>query len=378
MRRAWLGVVIGLACRVPDTLGLPCLSDAHCDAGQHCGGDGTCEAGAGTSEGTTLPVTSESSATSITTTLGTSSTTSEPTTSSATTSVDTSSSSTTEPGCGAAIGTCDAVDVLFVVDNSGSMDDEFAQFVPALSNFADLLGEVTDGICSYHIGVTTTETAPDFQTPECQVRGALSKSGSLLGGDSCFGDDTHPPYVTEEDSLSVLGCLFAVGTAYDPDEKTLDTAIAAISPELGMPGACNEGFIREDAALVIVLITDEDDDDDSSDPEEAPERTGSSGDPTEWFARIGAVKPPASTGVLGLLATDDMVCDPWLPAPDNDDGTGAEIAIRILTFMQHYTGVGLGDHIYAGDICLPTDELFMQIGHINAVVQSVCADHEAR
>jgi len=280
MRRALLGVVIGVACRVPDTLGLPCLSDAHCDAGQHCGSDGTCEAGAGTSEGTTLPATSESSSTN-TTTLGTSSTTSDATTSGSSTSVDESSSSTTETGCGAAIGTCDAVDVLFVVDNSGSMDDEFAQFVPALSNFAELLGEVTAGICSYHIGVTTTEIAPDFQTPECQVRGALSKSGSLLGGDSCFGDEAHPPFVTEEDSLSVLGCLFAVGTAYDPDEKTLDTAIAAISPELSMPGACNEGFIREDAALLIVLITDEDDDDDSSDPLETITHTKSNNNPTK-------------------------------------------------------------------------------------------------
>jgi hypothetical protein len=276
-----------------------------------------------------------------------------------------------------AIGTCDAVDVLLVVDNSGSMSDEFAQFIPALANFADLLDEVLAGLCSYHIGVTTTEPAPDFQPVECQIRGALSRSGALLGGDSCFGDDAHPPFLTEADSTATLGCLMAVGMNYDSDEKTMDTAIAAISPELGAVGACNEGFLREDAALVIVLITDEDDDDDSLEPNESIERTGSTGDPTEWFARIGAVKPAISTGVLGLVASDDTVCEPWMPSPGLSDGEGAEIATRILTFMQHYTGIGMGDHIFAGDICLPTDELLGQIGHINAVLESVCADHNA-
>lgn len=379
MRRALPAAMLAAlwACKVPDTLGLPCTEDAHCDAGQHCGADGTCQSGAVADTGGSSTASPESSTgATMSTSVGSLSTSAESTTTLPGTS-DESSSSTGGPGCGAAIGTCDAIDILFVVDNSGSMTDDFGTLVPALSNFTDLLDEVLGGLCSYHIGITTTEVAPDYQPAECQVRGALSRSGSLLAGDSCWGDDNHPPYVSETDSLSTLGCLFAVGTNYDSDEKTLDTAIAAISSELAAPGACNEGFLREDAALVIVLITDEDDDDDSLDPEETPARTGSAGDPTEWFARIGAVKPPTSTGVLALVSSDMDTCDPWMPVPDNDDGTGAEFAARILTFMQHYSGNGLGEHIYAGDLCLPTDELFMQIGHINAVLEAVCADHIA-
>jgi hypothetical protein len=371
MRSPIPALVLGAAtaCSIPDTLGLPCLADAHCDGGEHCSADGTCQAGAGESS-TSLP-SSEG------TTAGSSASTTDAESSSTMVAQESSGSSTTGPQCGTAIGSCDALDVLFVIDSSGSMSEEFAAFIPALANFSDLLGEVLAGPCSYHLGITSTEPAPDFQPRECQLRGALSRSGSLLGGDSCFGDDAHPPFVTEADDISTLGCLFAVGQNNASDEKQMDTVLAALSPELAAPGACNEGFLRDDAALVIVVISDEDDDDDSADPNENPTRTGSAGDPTEWFARIGAIRPPGSTGVLGLLASDRAACDPWMPSPGNGDGDGAEFASRILTFMQHYAGVGLADHTYAGNICLPTDELLMQVGHIVAVIESVCADHIA-
>ncbi|MBC8067299.1 MAG: hypothetical protein IAG13_03110, partial [Deltaproteobacteria bacterium] len=286
--------------------------------------------------------------------------------------------SSTGPQCGAAIGTCDAIDVLFVVDSSGSMSEEFAAFIPALSNFSDLLEQVLAGPCSYHIGVTSTEPAPDFQPASCQVRGALSRSGALLGGESCWGDDGHPPYVTEDDDISTLGCLLAVGQNNADDEKQLDTTIAALSPELAGAGGCNEGFLRDDAALVIVIISDEDDDDDSADPLESPERTGSAGDPSLWFDTIGAIRAPVSTGVLALVASESAACPPWMPGTGTDDGTGAEFAARILTFTQHYAGVGHADHVYAGDICTQADELLDQIGNIVSVIEAVCADHIAQ
>lgn len=377
MRGTFPAVLIGtwVGCSVPDTLGLPCAIDAHCDGGQHCAADGTCQAGPSTDASTSLPATTDDSTSTPGTTTTPPGTLSE---SSSTAPDETSGTSTTGPQCGAAIGTCDAIDVLFVVDSSGSMSEEFAAFIPLLANFADLLQEVLAGPCSYHIGVTSTEPEPDFQPRACQVRGALSHSGALLGGDSCWGDEAHPPYVTEDDDISTLGCLLAVGQDNADDEKQMDTMLAALSPSLAVPGGCNEGFLREDAALVIVLITDEDDDDDSADPLEDPSRTGSAGDPTAWFDGVGVIKAPVSTGVLALVASDRATCDPWMPGSGNDDGSGAEFAARILTFMQHYTGVGHNDHVYAGNICTSTADLLDQIGNIVAVIDSVCADHIAQ
>jgi len=366
---AWL--LAAGSCKVPGTLGLACGDDSHCDAGQSCGVDGVCVAGETAESSGTAPLpTTETTVGSDSASAGTT----DAATASSSTDAPMSESSSSGPSCGQAIGVCDKVDVLIVMDNSGSMSEEFAAFVPALAEFTDLLDSVFGGLCSYHLGLTTTEVAPDYQSEVCHVRGALSRSGALLGGDSCFGDDAHPPYLDESDALTAIGCLFAVGQNYDDDEKQLDTALAALSPELGAPGACNEGFLRDDAALIVVFITDEDDDDDSLDPNEAPGRTGSVGAPTDWFDRLTAIKPPTAVGVLALIANGPDACAPWQPSSGNSDGEGAEYGERILTFMQHFTGIGLTDHIHAGNICSSTNDLVPQIADLIEVLNAVCED----
>lgn len=370
--RSLLGlVVLAWACKVPSTLGLPCLEDAHCDAGQFCGADGTCELGEPPATGSSSGV--ESGSSSSTGELTTSSTGTGSTGTSSVDPSDTASSSSTGPACGRAIGLCDHLDVLFVVDNSGSMQDELTALVPAFTNFNDLLEDVVGGFCTYHIGVTSTEIAPDYQPAECQVRGALNRSGALANGQPCFGDPDHPPWLTEEDSSSVLGCLLAVGANYDTDEKQLETVLAALSDELAAPGACNEGFLRDDAALLVVLVTDEDDDDDSMKPDEHSDRTGSMGDPTDWYEALTAIKPASNVGVLALVADQPEGCN-WMPSPGLSDGSGAEYAHRILLFLQHFTGAGYGSHIETGNICGTAGELQEKLSEVIDVLQSVCQD----
>jgi hypothetical protein len=363
--RYLVGFAFVLACKLPSTLGLPCEVDAHCDAGQHCGADAMCREGPAPIAGTSTSTTGDHDPT--TTTQG------DPTDDSDLTSEGSESSSTTGSACGRDIGLCDAIDILFLVDNSGSMTEEVGKLLPAFTNIDELIGGVLSGFCSYRIGVTSTEVAPDYQDPECQVRGALHRSGALLGGQSCFGDPDHPPWISEEDNLSTLGCLLAVGQNYDTDEKQLETILAALGPDLAAPGACNEGFLREDAALLIILVSDEDDDDDSMKPGEHPDRTGSAGNPGDWFADLTAIKPASNIGVLALVANDPAGCD-WMPSPGLSDGTGAEYAERILTFMQYFTGVGFTTHIRAGNICADADELYSELENAALVVDNVCAD----
>jgi hypothetical protein len=367
VRRAALLALV--ACKIPGTLGLPCNEDAHCDAGQFCV-DGTCqgEPAAGTSEGT------DPSTSSSTTSMSTSSTTVPITTESSGSSSSSDSSSSTGPQCGRAIGTCDHLDVLFVVDNSGSMAEDIGLLLPAFTDFDAIAETFVEGFCSYHIGVTTTEVAPDFQPEECQVRGALSQSGALAGKQGCFAEDPeHPPFITEEDSITRVGCLLTVGQDYDDDEKQLETTIAALSPEMLAPGACNEGFLTEGAPLVVVIVSDEDDDDDSMTPGEDETRTGSVGDPTDWFDALTAIRPASNLGVILLGGTEEEACM-WEPLSGNADGMGAEYPVRMLTFLQHFSGSGYVDHIESANICASAAELMMEFETFNEVLQAVCED----
>lgn len=375
MLAAGAGLVLG--CAIPNTLGLPCITHAHCDAGQHCGPDQVCIDGgppmmdSGPSSGPPLPPPTvgpdSSTSSSGDATIGLDSgSTGTPSTSTSSTTDD-----TTGAACGQAIGSCDAVDVLFVVDNSGSMEDDNAQLIPAFSNVNELVGSLIEGPCTYRIGVTTTEVAPDFQPPECQVRGALSRAGAICSDP--FGDPEHPPWISETDNVSTLGCLLAVGTNYDTDEKQLQTVIESIGPTNQGPGGCNEGFMREGVPLIVIVVTDEDDDDDSANPAEAPNRTGSDGNPGSWFEDLTALKPASELGVVVLAATQSEGCD-WVPESGLSDGSGAEYANRLLTFLGYFTGAGFSDHFRSVNLCQPADDILDQIGELNELLTTVCAD----
>ncbi|MBL4688406.1 MAG: hypothetical protein JKY37_27710, partial [Nannocystaceae bacterium] len=280
----------------------------------------------------------------------------------------------TGPSCGAASGTCDTLDILFVVDNSGSMSDEFSVLIPAISNINALLGPIVADLCSYHIGVTTTEPAPDFQPKACQVRGALSRSGALAGKNGCFPNDPdHPAFLTEEDPPAVLGCLMTVGQNNDDDEKQLDTVFAALGPELAEPGACNEGFLREGVPLLIVILTDEDDDVDSK--TEDASRTGSAEGPSAWYDALTAIKPASELGVVIVAAeTKNGDCDPWVFLGGSSDGEGAEDATRLRTMLAYFTGSGYDDHTAKIDICGSVEALQEGFLQFSLVLDAVCAD----
>ena len=366
--------VVLAACRIPSTLGLPCTEDAHCDAGQYCANEVCAEGSApGTSEttdattmvATTDPVTSAATGTTMP------ALTTEPD-SSSTMAVSAESTSSTGPACGAAVGSCDKLDVLFLIDNSASMEEDFSTLLPAFTDFDAIAEAFIDGLCSYHLGVTTTETMQRYEAPECQVRGALHRSSTLAPEGGCFEDD-HPPYITEDDALQTLGCLFPVGNHHDDDEKQIDTVLAALAPEINAAGECNDGFLRDDAALIVVIVSDEDDDDDSDELEEEPYRTGSAGGPSEWFDALTAIKPATNLGVVLIGGTQIGGCD-WSAAPGEDDGTGAEYPDRLLTLLQYFSGTGFISHIQSSNLCGTAADLIQDIDAIQSVVTAVCED----
>ena len=78
-----------------------------------------------------------------------------------------------------------------------------------------------------------------------------------------------------------------------------------------------------------------------------------------------ALKPASAVGVVALVAEDPATCEAWMPDGSNcGDGTGTEYPERILTFLQHFTGVGFGDHVYAANLCSTSEELMAEIDNI--------------
>lgn len=154
------------------------------------------------------------------------------------------------------------VDVLFVVDDSGSMSEEQSNLA---NNFQSFIQGAQTWNNDYHIGVTTT----DLET----VNGRLVSDGS------------NARFVTRQ-TVSQFAANVKVGTNGSGDEKGLAAAQAALSlphtagsgdpanltacttdtqctaPERCWDGYCggrNRGFLREDAALEVVIVSDEED-----------------------------------------------------------------------------------------------------------------------
>jgi hypothetical protein len=135
------------------------------------------------------------------------------------------------------------VDILWVVDNSGSMADEIQRVKDEFDSF---LGDFIDLGLDFHMGVTTT----DMVNP--------AESGRLQGSPSYIDSDTNNPY--DKFGSTIDGIYDHKGSA---DEKGLDAAKAALTEPL--LSSANAGFLRtrnDDGELVathIIVVSDEDD-----------------------------------------------------------------------------------------------------------------------
>lgn len=128
------------------------------------------------------------------------------------------------------------VDVLMVIDNSGSMaihQNALATNLPSL--FQYVLGSPVD----YHLGVVTTDMEDPAQS------GALALSGGLRWVDA------NTPNPSE-----VYANMVRRGTAGSGTEQGLAAVYAALGPN---PPSENAGFRRDTADLHVVVVSDEHD-----------------------------------------------------------------------------------------------------------------------
>ncbi len=152
---------------------------------------------------------------------------------------------------------CDKMDILFVVDNSGSMGqeqtnlaDNFPQFIQVLDNYDPPL-DYRVGITTTGIDYTYTMDLGGFTLPQSQTGG---DNGALL--QRC---DMTRRWVEGGDSnrSATFSCAAEVGADGPADEMPLAAVHKTFADR--MADGTNAGFHRDDALLAIVILTDEDD-----------------------------------------------------------------------------------------------------------------------
>jgi hypothetical protein len=234
---------------------------------------------------------------------------------------------------------CQKVDILFVIDNSGSMVEEQASLLASFSGFVDGIQAELATADSYHLGVVTTDAYAN-NAPGCQTLGALV---TQTGGDSAAGLDCLPfstgaRYLddTEPDLDAKFSCIAQVGVSGSGDEIQAQSGYTAVSPEMNAPGACNDGFIREDALLVVVIITDEEDTPDCI-PFFGCLGGGSEGNPPDWFQKFSMAKGGIQENIVMLANVGQ--------SPQNT--CSADHGVRLIALTNWFFNG------FVGDICAP-------------------------
>ena len=238
---------------------------------------------------------------------------------------------------------CQKVDLLFVIDNSGSMVEEQASLLASFGGFVDGIQSELANADSYHIGVVTTD-AYENNAPGCNTLGALV---TQTGGDSAAGLDCLPfssgaRYLdhTEPDLDAKFSCIAQVGISGSGDEVQAEAGYHAVSPAMNAPGACNEGFIRDDALLVVVIISDEDDAGDC-----VPFfgcLGGSELNPPDWFAKFEQYKNGIQENIVMLALVGETA----------QNTCGADHCLRLIALTNWFFNGSVGD------ICAPSYETF--------------------
>ena len=224
---------------------------------------------------------------------------------------------------------CGAVDFLFVIDNSESMQPHQDNLRRSFGPFIDGIYSTLDDVDDFHVGVVTTDAYRD-NAVECRELGALVTSVDAPGPNrtECGPFAEGERYMTQKDDLAqAFNCAANVGTDGSRDEEPMNAMRRAIAGQSwSWYPQCNHGFVRDDALLVTVIITDEGDGEESQVRDEPQ--------PDDWFRTVVETKGTQQNAVVVSLVNG---VTPECPI-QNDAFDGTKIAAFTEMFDQGYVG----------------------------------------
>lgn len=205
------------------------------------------------------------------------------------------------------------LDVLFVIDDSGSTRDKQQVFAQNYKNFVAALAQFPSGLPNLHIGVVTSsiDVGRDVGSAACHPasgeNGALQNaprdpratctsptSDRFLADLAMPGGGRHVNYTgTLPDALSCISSVGDAGCGLEAPLEAMKRALDGSHPE-------NAGFVRRGALLAVVILTDEDD---------------CSADPA-LFGRA----PVAADSRDFTCAQEAYLCDPSIASPGMHSG----------------------------------------------------------
>jgi hypothetical protein len=176
------------------------------------------------------------------------------------------------------------VDILFMVDNSNSMNEEQGVLSKQIVLMAEELihpsTPETPAVQDLHIGIVTSDMGthgysiltcreamngdngilqnigrtegcqPSYSSPDCSRAECPWLTHSVESPDD--GSNGTPPIWDD------FGCIATLGTGGCGFEQQLESALVAVTTQ-SEPGRPNEGFLRNDSLIAIIFVTDEDD-----------------------------------------------------------------------------------------------------------------------
>ncbi len=153
------------------------------------------------------------------------------------------------------------VDVLFVVDNSGSMIHEQKNLA---QNFPKFITKLEQAKLNYRVGVISTDLgAGSYKLPSCEVPGGdggklqntARKAGCTPPKDPWISRNKGVTNVPGGDVSAAFSCIAELGAAGCGFEQPLEATRRGLDPAVN----ANPGFLRKKSALALVYISDEDD-----------------------------------------------------------------------------------------------------------------------
>ena len=263
---------------------------------------------------------------------------------------------------------CDKMDILFVIDDSGSMGQEqdnlaanFPQFVSVLESFTNADGALID----YHVGVTTTGVSKSWSMQTIPGLPPISQSqsgddGRLRGGASC---SMASGWLSRGDAdvASKFSCAASVGTDGPTDEMPLEGLRLALTDRVA--DGSNTGFLREDALLAVVILTDEEDcsrSDDGFTLALGQELCDAPTPVASYVSAIDGVMGDRSRWAAAIIAGVG-------PGACSSDLGDAQEATRLLDFAGQVGPNAITSSICEGDLATPLADAM-------AVFQEACND----